>query len=117
MIFASQKISTASLGVVFYDDVIVYFTTILTSLPLITITLTTFFPSIAVLTLSSPNAASLIASSFKSEVIFILDLILPFTCIAISTSSLTSAFGSKFGQDSLNTEKVFPALIHSSSEK
>ena len=89
----------------------------LTNLPFITITLTTVFPSVFCLITSSFKAAALIPSSSRSEATFILFFILPLICIAISTSSLTKALGSKVGQASLNTDVALPAKFHCSSEK
>ena len=83
--------------------ILYYFTTMFTSLPLITITLTIVFPSVAAKTASSAKASALIPSSFKSEATLILALILPLIWIAISISSLTRALASNSGQASVNT--------------
>ena len=80
-------------------------------------TLTIFLPSVAASIFSSVKAAALIPSSSKSVDTLILDLIFPFTWIAISTSSLTRAFGSNIGQASLNTEYSPVNRFHCSSAK
>ena len=94
-----------------------YLATILTNLFFITITFLISLSPIEFLISSLFNAASFISSSDELVDIFILALILPFSCIAISTTSFIKALGLNSGHFSLKTEELIPISSHCSSAK
>src|ERR1019366_8859068 len=94
-----------------------HFTAIFTSLPFTTSTFTTSLPAMAALTFSSASASSRTCASSASAGATMRLRILPFTWIAISTSSSLASAGSYCGHGARNSSEVSPSISHNSCER